>query len=70
MSAREAIANEVQTKFEDIHKRGVRRFGQAWFKMNQWVIVAAQDGGLDPQEHKLVLSLIAYKVLVNFREPK
>ena len=57
--------SDEQKQFEDLHQRGAKRFGWNWIKMNQWVIDAARDGGLDPEKNKLALSLIAYRILVN-----
>lgn len=59
--------NEVQ-EFNDLHLRGSIRFGFNWFKMNQWIAETAIDH-LDIQKHRLLLSEIALKILVNTSAP-
>jgi hypothetical protein len=51
--------------FEELHQRGAEKFGYNWIKVNQWVIDVANEFGLRPTEHRLMLSTMAWKMLVN-----
>ena len=56
--------------FDALHHKGAERFGWNWIKANQWAVDVASEFGLDPTEHRLMLSNMAWKMLANMGAPR